>query len=102
MSYIRVKRQRTVYFVEAKITDSVFKVKQTLSHILFKDKSPKDIRLHILGKTPGSFSTLEDNQTLEQVGVQEEGLIYMNQPGEGQWEQVEQIEFEPLQTEEAQ
>jgi hypothetical protein len=72
---IRVKRQRTTMFIQVSLSDSIGKVKNQISNILFKEKLPKDIRLHVQQK--GGYNVLEDNAILEQVGVVDDGILYM-------------------------
>lgn len=76
-SYLRVKRQKQTYFVDIKLLDTVLKLKNQLSVMLFKERLPKEIRLQIPGKTAGQYTPLEDTAILEQVGLADEGVVYM-------------------------
>ncbi|KAI8898646.1 hypothetical protein BC833DRAFT_620140 [Globomyces pollinis-pini] len=96
--YIRVKHQKTTLFVTAKPNESIYKVKVHLSQLLAKQKEPKQIRLLLPSKTSG-YTTLENNSTLEQLGLVNDSVVYMvyqDETADGGFEAVAVPEFDPL------
>jgi hypothetical protein len=63
-------------FIDLKLSDTILKVKGHISNVLYKDKSPKEIRLLKLHK--GAYTPMEDSTTLEENDIPDEGIIYMS------------------------
>ncbi|KAJ3036645.1 hypothetical protein HDV00_002469 [Rhizophlyctis rosea] len=106
--YLRVKRNKTIWFVEATPQDTVGQLKQKLSTILNREKLPKDMRLQVKQpaakpNTPPTWAPLEDTGILEQLGLENDGEVFLSfwipgepNPADGKWEPVEVPEFDPL------
>lgn len=73
--YLRVKRQRTTLFVNTKPNETIFKLKSIISKLLHKE-TPKQIQLLLPAKT-GGYTTLEDNATLDQLGLVNDSAVLM-------------------------
>ncbi|KAJ3186940.1 hypothetical protein HDU85_006977 [Gaertneriomyces sp. JEL0708] len=98
--YLRLKRHKTTWFVEAKPTDTV----QTLkNHLLpqLPSQSTTTIQIQIptTSKTASDvpqYAPLDDSAVLEQIGIVDDSVLYVVfNEGDG-WEPVEVPEFEPL------
>ncbi|KND00144.1 uncharacterized protein SPPG_04485 [Spizellomyces punctatus DAOM BR117] len=105
--YLRVKRQKTTWFVEAQPQDTVQQLKTKLATTLNREKDAKDLRLQVPGKQPGTYSPLDDTAVLEQIGLVDDAVVYLSfwiagqsNPSDGKWEPVEVPDFEPLNDEE--
>ncbi|KAI9146238.1 hypothetical protein BKA69DRAFT_1043684 [Paraphysoderma sedebokerense] len=125
--YLRVKRQKTTLFVECDPTDAVSSVKSRISSILSSQSHTidvKDIKLLVpkelkdpnggIPKTvlnpvklkETKMAELENNAILNQVGADDDCVVYMvfwvpgeGNSGEGKWEQIDIPEPEPLEAE---
>ncbi|KAI8818898.1 uncharacterized protein EV422DRAFT_535840 [Fimicolochytrium jonesii] len=126
--YLRVKRQKTIYFLECTPQDSIGSLKTKLAHgPLNREKDPKDLKFFVAtapraeaapakgtakadakgdpAPTPG-YAGLEDAALLEQLGLVDDSVVYLAYwvPGEGSgtgaWEPVQVPEFESLHEEE--
>ena len=76
--YIRVKRAKTTWFIEAKEQETIASVKKTLAALL-PGKTPKDIQLQIPSKgTASGYTALEDDSKLDQMGLIDDSVIYMS------------------------
>ncbi|KAL2917704.1 hypothetical protein HK105_202577 [Polyrhizophydium stewartii] len=95
-----VKRHKTTYFVEASQHDTVQKLKARISHILNKEKEPKELRLFFRPPKQTGLTPLEDAAVLEQVGVVDYDTLFLvywiNDGADGKWETVDVPPFEPL------
>ena len=107
--YLRVKRHKTCWFVEANEQDTVALLKKHICEYLV-GKTVKDIQLQIPGKTAGSFIALEDENKLDQLGILDDSVLYLSLMTEGffflvsyllanQWEPIEVPEYSPLEME---
>ncbi|KAJ3057296.1 hypothetical protein HK097_009249 [Rhizophlyctis rosea] len=106
--YLRIKRQKTVFFVETTPQETVLQLKQKLFNILNREKQVKDMKLEVKqpGKqatAPPTYATLEDSAVLETLGLENDGELFLTFwiPGEsnaadGKWEPVDVPEFDPL------
>ncbi|KAJ3165259.1 hypothetical protein HDU88_004344 [Geranomyces variabilis] len=95
--YVRIKHHKRTYFVECVSTSTVGSLKPKL---LAQAGTTADVKLHIAGKTPGTYSSLEDAAVLEQVGIVDEQILYaafwVTGEATGSWEAIAVPEFEPL------
>lgn len=71
----RVRRGRTVYFVEFRPSDTVTALKSKLSRLTDAEREPKDLRLQILKND--SYITLDDVMQAEQAGITDDAVVYM-------------------------
>ncbi|KAJ3321994.1 hypothetical protein HDU76_013984 [Blyttiomyces sp. JEL0837] len=101
--YLRVKRAKATYFVSCEPTDTALSFKNKVVQMMGKPKdAAKDFRLQVAGKTPNTFSPLEDSSILEQVGLSDDGVVYLtywisdSSPEGGSYEPVVIEEYEPL------
>ncbi|KAJ3012786.1 hypothetical protein HKX48_006091 [Thoreauomyces humboldtii] len=105
--YVRIKHHKATHFIECTTTSTVSFLKQ---RFLAQTTPPPnataapDVRLHIPGKSPGTWAALDDAAVLEQVGVVNDSVLGAafwggGDGGTGSWEPVEVPDFEPLQDE---
>ena len=95
-AYLRVKRNKTVWFVECSLAETVSKFKAKLSQFINKEKEPADMKLFLAGKTPGSWTALEDTSVLEQLGISDQSSVYLAFGDDGKFEAVSVPPFDPL------
>ena len=113
--YIRIKRNKTTWFLEVTETEKVSNVKKQMSELL-SGKSHSDLQFQISGKQTGTFVPLEDDNKLDQLGIVEDSILYLclwipntskifynfiyifvlANPSDGKWETVDVPEFAPL------
>ncbi|KAL3899187.1 MAG: hypothetical protein SGCHY_002230 [Lobulomycetales sp.] len=88
--FIRVKRFKQTFFVESDAQDTVLGLKQRLEPLTGKQAG--DVRLLLSPSTPA----LDDHAVLDQVGVQDDTVVYMVYwiPGEQVFETVNVPSFE--------
>ncbi|KAJ3154181.1 hypothetical protein HDU86_004725 [Geranomyces michiganensis] len=97
--YVRIKHHKRTYFIECASTSTVGSLKPKL---LAQAGTTADVKLHIAGKTPGTYNSLEDAAVLEQVGIVDEQVLYAafwvagEGTATGSWEAIAVPEFEPL------
>ncbi|TPX38105.1 hypothetical protein SmJEL517_g00107 [Synchytrium microbalum] len=93
-SAVRVKRQKTTYFISTAPSSSIAELKQELAKIIGVS-NVANIRLHVAGKAPGTYNLVDDVATLDQLAVADDGVLYMALPLSGteapdaKWEQIE-------------
>lgn len=75
--YVRVKRHKTTWFVDSPEHEPVAGLKRRIAELL-PGKTPKDLQLNILGKQPGTFTPLEDDSHLDQLGILDDSILYMS------------------------
>ncbi|KAJ3342581.1 hypothetical protein HDU93_001969 [Gonapodya sp. JEL0774] len=79
--YLRIKRNRTTYFVDALPTDTVAQLKAKLARVVGGGRTEKELKLSVVAPTtsgmpppkegaPKEYVVLEDGAVLEQVGFQ--------------------------------
>ena len=74
--YIRIKRQKTTWFLQVNETEKVSNVKKQLTDLL-PGKTPTDLQFQISGKQLGTFVPLEDDNKLDQLGIIEDSILYL-------------------------
>lgn len=74
-SICRVRRLRTIYFLEFRPSDSVATIKGKLARLIEGEREAKDLRLQILKNE--SYVTLDDLTTAEQAGIVDDSVVYM-------------------------
>ncbi|KXS18351.1 hypothetical protein M427DRAFT_53746 [Gonapodya prolifera JEL478] len=106
--YLRVKRIRTTYFVEAQPTDTVTQLKTKIAHIAGGGRTEKELKLSVVATatggvpvkegTPKEYTTLDDNAVLEQIGFQDDSELFVTYwlPETSKWEDVDVPPFEAL------
>ncbi|KAI9207333.1 uncharacterized protein BJ171DRAFT_494319 [Polychytrium aggregatum] len=101
--YIRIKRHRTTWFLEANPSDSVVAVKTRFAALLLEKTDPRDVRFSIHNSQTNVYTPLEDGSMLDQLGLKNESVLFATfwisneaNAAEGKWEIPEVPEFEPL------
>jgi hypothetical protein len=75
MIYVRVKHQKQTIFARVKPNETIFRLKLLLCTMLKRPKDTKQIRLLQLVKQ--SHVPLENNATLDSLGIVNDCAIYM-------------------------
>ncbi|ORY82227.1 hypothetical protein LY90DRAFT_282222 [Neocallimastix californiae] len=96
---IKVKRQKTIIFIEAYVTDNILTIKNKICKALRNEKEPSDIRLQLEShKFPNEqYSSLDDDATIGELGLSNNTILYMTYwiSKDGEWEVVDVPKFEP-------
>ncbi|KAL6612567.1 hypothetical protein U3516DRAFT_901557, partial [Neocallimastix sp. 'constans'] len=76
---IKVKRQKTIIFIEAYVTDNILTIKNKICKALRNEKEPSDIRLQLEShKFPNEqYSSLDDDATIGELGLSNNTILYM-------------------------
>jgi len=100
---IKVKRHKTVIFIEVYISDTILTLKNKICKALRNEKEPSDIRLQLeSNRLPSErYSSLDDDTTIEELGLANNTILYMTywiskDVGTGEWEQVDVPKYEPV------
>ena len=74
-----MKRQKTIIFVEAYVSDTILTVKNKICKALRNEKEPSDIRLQLEShRIPNEqYSSLDDDATIEELGLSNNTVLYM-------------------------
>ncbi|ORZ38891.1 hypothetical protein BCR44DRAFT_35261 [Catenaria anguillulae PL171] len=108
---LRIKRQKTTYFITASATDTILAVKRRIAKLVSKDA--RDIRLlapkekiastvDYAALTSGALklAELEDKAVLDHLNVPDEAVLFMafwiSDVADGKWEPVEVAEPSPI------
>ena len=86
---IRIKRHRQTYFINTPPNITIYKLKQLLSKITHKEVKSSGFTFQ---KT-----MLENNVTIDQVGIMNDSIVHMVYAEENVYEPVQVPDFEPLQ-----
>jgi len=76
MLLCRVRRSKTVYFLEFNATDTIATLKLKLSRIIEGEREPKDLRLQVQ-KKDDSYTTLDDLEITDKAGIHDDSVVYM-------------------------
>jgi len=100
---IKVKRQKTIIFIEAYVSDTILTIKNKICKALRNEKEPSDIRLQLEShRIPNEqYSSLDDDATIEELGLSNNTILYMTfwiskDAGTGEWEVVDVPKYEPV------
>ncbi|OUM69353.1 hypothetical protein PIROE2DRAFT_2646, partial [Piromyces sp. E2] len=82
---IKVKRHKTIIFIEAYVNDTILTIKNKICKALRNEKEPSDIRLQLeSNRIPNEqYSSLDDDATIEELA------------GTGEWEAIDVPKYEP-------
>jgi hypothetical protein len=74
---LRVKRNITTYFIMCESNDTILNLKKKLLDIITPSKNLKEIQLQIQKSSDKSFVVLEDDHKLDQMGILDDGIVYL-------------------------
>ena len=98
---LRIKRQITTYFLSMEPSDTVLELKKKILDLipgiyfaLKIGKKSSEIQLQI-SKLDKTYTTLEDDHKLEQMGILDDSVIFLTFLEDGKWETVNIPQYAP-------